>query len=112
MLTRRRSAKSHHFAHGHAHGSVAIFTDAAIVVSMDAKKISISVGAKELAIAKSIASREGVSLSAIFVRGLGREIEAEARRAALEQLVRDVPPVSGPRKREIRAGWKRKPRAA
>lgn len=79
---------------------------------MHAKKISISVGASQLAAAKRIAKREGLSLSAVFMRGLERELEAEERRAALEDIVRDVPPVSSKRKREIRASWERKTRAA
>ena len=79
---------------------------------MTAKKISISVGAPQLAAARRIAKREGLSLSAVFLRGLERELEAEERRAALEELVRDIPPVAPERKQEIRAGWKRKTRAA
>lgn len=79
---------------------------------MGAKKISISVGKKELAAARHIAKREGLSLSAVFMRGLEREIEAQERRAALEELVRDIPPVSSKRKREVRAGWQRKAKAA
>ncbi|MBX3186795.1 MAG: hypothetical protein KF819_07255 [Labilithrix sp.] len=79
---------------------------------MDAKKISISVGKRQLAAAKQIAKREGLSLSAVFMRGLERELEAEERRAALEELVRDVPPVSSKRKREVRASWRGKTRAA
>jgi hypothetical protein len=79
---------------------------------MDAKKVSISVGKKQLAAAKQIAKREGLSLSAVFMRGLEREIEAEERRAALEELVRDIPPVSSKRKREVRASWERKTKAA
>ena len=75
---------------------------------MEAKKISISVGKNQLAAARAIAKREGISLSAVFMRGLERELEAEERRAALEELVRDVPPVSAVRKRAIRAGWERK----
>lgn len=79
---------------------------------MDAKKISISVGSAQLAAARRIAKREGISLSAVFMRGLERELEAEERRAALEELVRDAPQVSPKRKREIRASWERKTRAA
>jgi hypothetical protein len=79
---------------------------------MEAKKISISVGKKQLAAAKAIAKREGLSLSAVFMRGLERELEAEERRAALEELVRDVPRVSSKRKREVRARWERKTNAA
>jgi hypothetical protein len=79
---------------------------------MEAKKISISVGKKQLAAAKRIAKREGLSLSAVFMRGLEREIEADERRAALEELVRDIPPVSRKRKLEIRARWERKTNAA
>lgn len=79
---------------------------------MDAKKVSISVGQKELAAARQIAKRLGLSLSAVFMRGLERELEAEERRAALEKLVRDFPPVSEKRKREIRARWDRKTKAA
>jgi hypothetical protein len=75
---------------------------------VEAKKISISVGKKQLAAARAIAKREGLSLSAVFMRGLERELEAEARRTALEALVRDMPPVSAERKRAIRAGWERK----
>ena len=71
---------------------------------MEAAKISISVGKKQLAAARSIAKRAGVSLSAVFMRGLDKEIEAEDRRAALDELVRDVS-VSAKRKREIRASW-------
>ena len=79
---------------------------------MEAKKISISVGKQQLAAARRIAKRDGLSLSAVFMRGLERELEAEERRAALEELVRDVPPVSSKRKREVRASWERKTRAA
>ncbi len=79
---------------------------------MDAKKVSISVGQKELAAARQIAKREGLSLSAVFMRGLEKEIHAEERRIALEKLVRDFPPVGPKRKREIRAGWERKTKAA
>jgi hypothetical protein len=79
---------------------------------VDAKKISISVGKRQLAAAKKIASRGGLSLSAVFVRGLEREIEAEERREALDELVRDTPKVSSKRKREIRAQWERKTKAA
>ncbi len=79
---------------------------------MEAKKISISVGKKQLAAAKLIAKREGLSLSAVFMRGLGREIEALQRREALEELVRDIPPVSSKRKREVRASWQRRAKAA
>jgi hypothetical protein len=79
---------------------------------MEAKKISISVGKAQLAAAKRIAKREGLSLSAVFMRGLDREIEAEERRSALEELARDIPPVSAKRKREVRASWERKSRAA
>ena len=86
---------------------VAIFTDGATVHCVDAKKISISVGKAQLATAKRIAKREGLSLSAVFVRGLERELEAEERRHALSQLVRDFPAVSAKRKREIRAAWER-----
>ncbi len=79
---------------------------------MDAKKISISVGKKELATARQIAKREGLSLSAVFLRGLEKEIEAQERREALEELVRDVPSVSPRRKREVRASWQRRAKAA
>jgi hypothetical protein len=79
---------------------------------MGAKKISISVGPTQLAAARRIAKREGISLSAVFIRGLEREIEAVQRRAALEELVRNVPPVSAKRKSEIRASWERTTRAA
>ena len=79
---------------------------------MSAKKISISVGVAQLAAARRIAKRDGLSLSAVFVRGLERELEEDNRRAALVELVRDVPPVSPKRKREIRASWERKTRAA
>jgi hypothetical protein len=79
---------------------------------VDAKKISISVGKAQLAAARGIAKREGISLSAVFMRGLERELEAEERRSALDELVRDVPLVSSKRKREIRASWERKTRAA
>lgn len=79
---------------------------------MQAKKISISVGKDQLAAAKRIAKREGLSLSAVFMRGLERELEAEERRQALEELARDTPPVSSKRKREVRASWERKPKAA
>ena len=79
---------------------------------MKATKISISVGAKQLAVAKSIAKREGLSLSAVFVRGLEKEIEEEERRQALAEFVRDLPPISAKRKREIRASWERKTKAA
>ncbi|MCL2776437.1 MAG: hypothetical protein FWD73_00425 [Polyangiaceae bacterium] len=76
-----------------------------------ATKISISVGAKQLAVAKNIARNEGISLSAVFVRGLQREVEAEERRQALDELVRDIPPVSISRQREVRASWARKSKA-
>ena len=79
---------------------------------MQAKKISISVGKKQLVAAQRIAKREGVSLSAVFIRGLERELEAEERRAALEELVQGIPPVSDKRKRAVRASWERKTRAA
>ena len=79
---------------------------------MQARKISISVGASQLAAAKRIAKREGISLSAVFMRGLERELEAEERRVALEELVREIPPISSKRKREIRTSWERKTRAA
>lgn len=79
---------------------------------MNAKKISISVGKEQLAAAKKIAKRDGLSLSAVFMRGLGRELEAEERRAALDELVRDIPPVPRERKRAVRASWERKTRAA
>ena len=79
---------------------------------MHAKKVSISVGRKELAEAKRLAKRDGVSLSAVFMRGLAKELEAEERRAALEALVRDFPAVSAKRKREIRAQWERRTKAA
>jgi hypothetical protein len=79
---------------------------------MEARKISISVGKEQLAAAKQLAKREGLSLSAVFMRGLERELEAEERRAALEELVRDIPPVSTKRKREVRAAWERKTKAA
>jgi hypothetical protein len=79
---------------------------------MDARKISISVGRTQLATARKIARREGISLSAVFMRGLEKEIEAEERRAALEELVRDLPPISSKRKKEIRAAWSRKSKAA
>jgi hypothetical protein len=79
---------------------------------MEAKKISVSVGKNQLAAAKRIAKRDGLSLSAVFMRGLELELEAEERRQALEELVRDVPPVSSRRKREVRASWERKTRAA
>lgn len=79
---------------------------------MQAKKISISVGKDQLAAARRIAKRDGLSLSAVFMRGLERELEAEERRQALEELVRDVPSVSPRRKRELRASWERKTRAA
>jgi hypothetical protein len=79
---------------------------------MDASKISISVGKAQLAAAKRIAKRDGLSLSAVFMRGLERELEAAERRAALEELVHDAPSVSSKRKREIRASWERKTRAA
>jgi hypothetical protein len=79
---------------------------------MEATKISISVGKRELAAARQIAKREGLSLSAVFVRGLTREFEALERREALDALVRDVPAVSIKRKREIRDSWQRKAKAA
>lgn len=87
--------------------AVAIFTGGATIKCVDAKKISISVGKAQLATAKRIAKREGLSLSAVFVRGLERELEAEERRHALSELVRDFPAVSAKRKREIRAAWER-----
>jgi uncharacterized membrane protein len=79
---------------------------------MQARKISISVGRELLAAAKRIAKRDRLSLSAVFMRGLERELEADERRAALEELVRNVPPVPNKRKREIRASWERKTKAA
>jgi hypothetical protein len=79
---------------------------------MEARKISISVGKEQLAAAKLLAKREGLSLSAVFMRGLARELEAEERRAALEEFVRDLPPVSSKRKREVRAAWERRTKAA
>ena len=79
---------------------------------MPATKISISVGSKQLRAAREIAKREGVSLSAVFLRGLERELEAEERRAALDEFLRDVPPLSNKRKRELRARWDRKTKAA
>jgi len=79
---------------------------------MDARKVSISVGQRELSLARQIAKREGISLSAVFMRGLAREVEAEERRAALASLVRDLPPVSAKRKREVRARWGRSTKAA
>ena len=79
---------------------------------MSATKISISVGKEQLAAARKVARRHGLSLSAVFMRGLERELEAEERRAALEELVRDFPPVSRERKRAVRASWERKTRAA
>ena len=75
---------------------------------VQAKKISISVGKRQLALARQIAKREGLSLSAIFIRGLDRELEAEERRAALEELVRDLPPVPREPQRQVRAAWERK----
>ena len=79
---------------------------------MDARKVSISVGQSELTVARQIAKREGISLSAVFMRGLAREVEAEERRAALESLVRDFPPITEKRKREVRARWSRSTKAA
>jgi hypothetical protein len=79
---------------------------------MAATKISISVGKAELQLARQIAKRDGLSLSAVFLRGLLREVEAEERRAALEELARDMPPVPAERKRAIRASWQRKAKAA
>ena len=79
---------------------------------MPATKISISVGSKQLRAAREIANRDGVSLSAVFLRGLERELEAEERRAALEEFLRDVPKLSSKRKRELRARWERKTKAA
>ena len=79
---------------------------------MGAKKISISVAPRPLAAARRIAKREGISLSAVFVRELEREVEAVERGAALDELARDLPKVSPERKREIRAIWQRKIRAA
>jgi hypothetical protein len=79
---------------------------------VEARKISISVGKKQLAAARRIAKREGLSLSAVFMRGLEKELEAEERRAALEELVQGIPPISSERKRAIRASWERKTRAA
>jgi hypothetical protein len=92
--------------------SVAIFADRAIFRDVQAQKISISVGKEQLAAAKRIAKREGLSLSAVFMRGLAKELEAEERRAALDELVKNVPPLSNKRKREIRAAWGRKGAAA
>lgn len=79
---------------------------------MEATKISISVGKAQLAAAKRVAKREGISLSAVFMRGLEKELEAEERRAALAELVRGVPPVSSKRKRQVRASWERRTKAA
>jgi hypothetical protein len=79
---------------------------------MPATKISISVGTKQLRAAREIAKREGISLSAVFLRGLERELEAEMRRAALEDFLHDLPPLSAKRKREIRARWERERKAA
>jgi len=73
---------------------------------MRAKRISISIEGAKLAGARRIAKRDGTSLSAVFLRGLDRELEAEERRAALEELVRESPNVSVERKREIRATWR------
>jgi hypothetical protein len=92
--------------------SVANLTDDGSLTFVSAKKISISVGSTRLALARRIAKREGISLSAVFVRALERELEAEQRRAALDELVRDIPPVSPKRKREIRASWERRTHAA
>lgn len=79
---------------------------------MDAKKVSISVGQRELAAARRVATRDGLPLSAVFMRGLARELEAEERRMALEELGRELPRVSEKRKRESRAQWSRKKTAA
>ena len=79
---------------------------------MQAKKLSISVGQKQLQAARRIADEEGISLSAVFIRSLAKEIEAEERRRALEELVRDFPAVSPKRKKEIRASWARRTKAA
>ena len=79
---------------------------------MPATKISISVGQRQLRAAREIAKRDGVSLSAVFLRGLERELEAEERRAALEEFLRDMPPLTAKRKRELRARWHRKTKAA
>ena len=79
---------------------------------MEARKISISVGKQQLAVAKQLAKRAGLSLSAVFMRGLERELEAEERRAALAELAREIAPVSSKRKREVRAAWERKTKAA
>lgn len=72
---------------------------------MGAKRISISIGSAQLAALRRIAKRDGTSLSAVLMRGLNRELAAEERRAALEELVRHSPEVSTDRKREIRASW-------
>ncbi|MDP9000050.1 MAG: hypothetical protein M3O46_08065 [Myxococcota bacterium] len=40
---------------------------------MDAKKISISVGKRQLEAARKIARRESLSLSGVFMRGLEKE---------------------------------------
>jgi hypothetical protein len=77
--------------------------------SVDAKKITLSVGSKQLAAAKRIARRDGVSLSAVFIHALERELEADERREALANFVKDLPPLTPKRKRDIRAAWERKP---
>jgi hypothetical protein len=79
---------------------------------MDAKKVSISVGKKELATARLIAKQEGLSLSAVFVRGLHLEIAVQKRREALADLVKELPPLSSARKRELWSSWQRKANAA
>lgn len=80
--------------------------------SMPATRISIAVGSKQLRAAREIAKRDGVSLSAAFLRGLERELDADERRASLAAFLRDVPPISRKRKRELRARWQRKTKAA
>jgi hypothetical protein len=79
-----------------------------ILKGMPVKRVRHCVGARQLGAARAIAEREGVSLSTVFLRGLERELEAVERRSALEEFLRDVPPLSPKRKSAIRARWERK----
>lgn len=57
----------------------------------DASVACFCVGPARLARARRIAKREAISLSAVFVRAVDRELEAEQRRAAFEELVHEIP---------------------
>src|SRR5690349_15995059 len=112
VTVRLRHGRGRHVREPPPRGAVGSNYRRCYVGRMSAKKISISVGVAQLAAARRVAKRDGISLSAVFVRGLERELEEDNRRAALVELVRDVPPVSPKRKRKIRASWERKTRAA